>query len=48
MGFLFCLACGSTVEENADGKWEGPTGTACPKRAGGHWVGQVVQEPEDQ
>ncbi|MFI7113925.1 hypothetical protein ACIBK9_46945 [Nonomuraea sp. NPDC050227] len=48
MGFLFCLACGDTVEENADGDWEGPTGTACRKRAAGHLVKQVIPEPKDK
>ncbi|GGS88663.1 hypothetical protein ACFFV7_50845 [Nonomuraea spiralis] len=46
MGFLFCLACGATVEENADGDWESATGTACRKRTDGHLVEQVIPDPE--
>lgn len=48
MGFVFCLACGSTVEENAFGVWESAKGSVCPERAEGHLVEQVTPEPEEQ
>ncbi|MFF0862333.1 hypothetical protein ACFYUV_11315 [Nonomuraea sp. NPDC003560] len=47
MGFLFCLACAASVEENAFGDWESAKGSVCPKRQGGHLVEQVVPEPEE-
>ncbi|MFF0864124.1 hypothetical protein ACFYUV_20365 [Nonomuraea sp. NPDC003560] len=48
MGFVFCLACGDSIGENAYGEWEGPTGTTCRKRADGHLVEQVIPDREDQ
>jgi hypothetical protein len=47
MGFLFCLACGASVEENAFGDWESDKGAVCPKRKEGHLVEPVIPEPED-
>ncbi|MGW4412719.1 hypothetical protein ACWEJ6_52645 [Nonomuraea sp. NPDC004702] len=46
MGFLFCLACGDTVEENAFGVWEGSTGTACRAHTDGHLIEQAIPDQE--
>jgi hypothetical protein len=48
MTFVFCLACGATVQKNAFGVWESDKGSVCPRRAEGHYVEQVVPDPEEQ